>query len=45
MTRLPSHSSPSLSETSSPLDLDSGLTARIKAASFQTPCNGLGGFY
>ena len=35
MTLLPSPSSRSSSETSSPLDLDSGLTARLKAASIR----------
>ena len=35
MTSLPSPSSRSSSETPSPLDLASGLTARLKAASFQ----------
>ena len=35
MTSLPSPSSRSSSETSSPLDLASGLTARLKTASFK----------
>ena len=35
MTLLPSPSSRSSSETSSPLDVDSGLTARLKVASIQ----------
>ena len=35
MTRLPSRPSLSSSEASSPLNLDSGLTARLQAASFQ----------
>ena len=35
MTRLPSPSSRSSSETSSPLDLACGLTARLHAVSFQ----------
>ena len=35
MTRLPSPSSRSSSEIISPLDLASGLTARLQAASFQ----------
>ena len=37
MTRLPSPSSRSSSETSLPLDLNSGLTAHLQAVLFQSP--------